>query len=449
MKMPTMGSAEPLAMLDYATVFFIAACVTVLIGALLVIAWLQQRDMRALAWWGAAYLIGGSSIALWSAPAGLLPLPAEFASALIFIACGMIWNGVRLFHGRRLLPVLTFAGAVAWLIGCQAPGFSEGSSARVGLATVVVAAYTFCIALELWRERRKTLFSRTAAVIVPVLHATIFLVPIAMKTLSSADSAIANGWTEVLALETILYVIGAAFIMLIMVKDHDVHLHRSAASTDHLTGLFNRRAFLDSAERLIAQQTRRHEPVVLLMFDLDHFKSINDRFGHAVGDDALRLFAATARDNMRPSDLIGRLGGEEFAAIVPGALDVAEKIAERIRLKFQIAGARIGAHCLDATVSIGAACSVDAGNDIEVLLTRADAALYRAKVQGRNRLCVNGVETPADLAARIIAAARASNAAEAAAERQPPQTQPIKGRQSRGDAARERATATSRLLYQR
>ena len=192
--MPMALEAEPFAVLHHATVFFIAACVTLLIGAFLVIAWLQERRMRALAWWGAAYLLGGSSIALWSAPAGLFPVPEEIPSALIFVACGMIWNGVRLFHGRRLLPLATFAGALLWWIGAETSGLAEGSTGRVVLGACVVAGYTFCIAFELWRERRKTLFSRTAAIVVPLLHATIFLVPIAMKTLSPADSAVANGW---------------------------------------------------------------------------------------------------------------------------------------------------------------------------------------------------------------------------------------------------------------
>jgi diguanylate cyclase (GGDEF)-like protein len=123
------------------------------------------------------------------------------------------------------------------------------------------------------------------------------------------------------------------------------------------------------------------------MFDLDHFKSINDRFGHAVGDEALRVFAQVLTNSMRASDVIGRLGGEEFAAIVPGDIDVAAKIAERIRAGFEEAGVVIVGHAVGGTVSIGAACAREAVLDLDALMNRADAALYEAKRSGRNRMC--------------------------------------------------------------
>src|SRR5665811_2132997 len=116
--------------LDVPTLAFVAVCIAALLGLFLIFAWLQQRNVRALAWWGSAYLIGAASIALWSAPAPLYLLPPEFPEALAFVACGMIWNGIRLFHGRRLLPLAAFAGALVWLILCQFPAVSAGSNAR-------------------------------------------------------------------------------------------------------------------------------------------------------------------------------------------------------------------------------------------------------------------------------------------------------------------------------
>ena len=412
--------------LDIPTLLFFATTIVALLGLFLIISWLQDRSMRALAWWGAAYLIGASSMALWSSPAPLLPVPAEVFSALIFVACGMIWNGVRLFHGRRVLPLATFAGAILWVILCQAPVFATGESLRIVLAAMIASAYAFFTAFELWRERRKSLHSRSAAVIVPLLHAAIFLIPIALRALSpeTRGAVFASGWFELFALETMLYGVGTGVIVLLLVKDYHVHVHKNAASTDHLTGLFNRRAFLDGAQSLCAHQAGQRQPVTVLMFDLDHFKSINDRFGHAAGDDVLRLFAANARANMRASDLIGRLGGEEFAAIVPGTCDTAVKIAERIRAGFEMAAVEIPIGRIGTTVSIGAACSLDPVMDVGMLLARADAALYRAKEAGRNRI-YTAEETPEPTTAeRLIAAARAGNAAleherECAIEAQP------------------------------
>jgi len=397
-----------LSFLDGPTLAFVSVCIVALLGLFFILAWLQQRDMRALAWWGAAYLIGASSLALWAAPRPWIELPREVPFAMIFVACGMIWNGVRLFRGRRLLPVAAFAGAVVWLVLCELPPFAAGSAARAVLGVLVVATYTFFIAFELSRERRKTLYSRTAAVVVPCLHAAIFLMPLAIRTLT--PDVIAASWITVFALETVLYAVGTAFIVLLMVKDHSVGIYRHAASTDFLTGLLNRRAFLENALLLCARQAANNKPVTLMMFDLDHFKSINDRFGHAIGDEAIRVFAETIRKSIRTSDIIGRLGSEEFAAIVAEPMELASVIAERVRANFESAGAVIAGHAVGATVSIGAATATDVVTNIDALIASADAALYRAKGEGRNRLRL-AVSGPASERARLIAAARASHPA--------------------------------------
>jgi diguanylate cyclase (GGDEF)-like protein len=398
--------------LDVPTLAFVAVCIAALLGLLLLFAWLQQRNVRALAWWGSAYLIGASSIALWAAPAPLFAIPKEFAQALTFLACGMIWNGVRLFHGRPLLPTAAFIGAFVWIVLCQLPAFAEGNNERIALGAVVVAAYTFFIAYELRRERRKSLQSHIASVLVPCVHAAIFLMPLGMQAFLPA--AYAASWLNVFTLESLLYAVGTAFIVLLMVKDNDVDLYRSAASTDPLTGLLNRRAFLESALRLCARQGERGQPVTMLMLDLDHFKSINDRFGHAIGDEVLRVFANVARSNMRGSDLVGRLGGEEFAVIVAEPMEFAGRIGERLRASFETAGIQIGDHAIGATVSIGAAASHEPVTDIAALIARADAALYRAKHAGRNRLHAAD-DQPASERPRPIAAAGHLQAAKPAA----------------------------------
>ncbi|HTQ84037.1 MAG TPA: GGDEF domain-containing protein, partial [Pseudolabrys sp.] len=394
--------------LDVPTLSLVSICIAALLGLMLIFAWIQERNIRALAWWGAAYLIGASSMALWSAPAPLFTLPPEVPAALIFVACGMIWNGVRLFHSRPLLPAATFAGAIGWILLCQLPEISHDSYLRIALGAGVIATYTFFIAFELGRERRKSLYSRTAAVVVPMLHATIFLMPLAMRAWLPASFA--SAWLAVFTLETMLYAVGTAVIVLLMVKDHHLHIYRNAASTDELTGLLNRRAFMENALRLCAYSAKRNEPLTVLLFDLDHFKSINDRFGHAVGDDVLRLFAEIARTNMRSDDIIARIGGEEFAAIVPSSPEDAAKIANRVRLSFEAAGVTVAERPIGATVSVGAATAHSPVTDIDALIVRADAALYRAKRTGRNRLCTADEQQPT-AGARLIAAARAARVA--------------------------------------
>ncbi|HYI30949.1 MAG TPA: GGDEF domain-containing protein, partial [Bradyrhizobium sp.] len=101
--------------LDTATLFTVATCVTGLLGVFILGVWIQERGTRALAWWGAAYLIGGSAVSLWGVQDGAPPITQAVPNALLFIACGMIWNGARVFHGRTVLPGSLSAGAIAWL----------------------------------------------------------------------------------------------------------------------------------------------------------------------------------------------------------------------------------------------------------------------------------------------------------------------------------------------
>ncbi len=275
---------------------------------------------------------------------------------------------------------------------------------------MIVASYTFMTAAELWRERRKTLRRRWPAIFVPMLHGAVFLFPIPLASLLPADRGtvtLSSGWVALFVLETMLYAVGTAFIVLVLANERTMRIHKDAALTDELTGLLNRRGVLQAAQGLITQQARKGDTVSALIFDLDHFKSINDKFGHAVGDKALHLFATTATVSMRTSDIVGRFGGEEFVALLPGTLADAKIVAERVRKAFEAAGVTVAGCDLHATVSIGAA-SGQPGTDIVALLAAADAALYRAKANGRNRVeAKQGEEMPTLFATTRVRADRA------------------------------------------
>lgn len=374
--------------LDVTTLFVVATCLTGLLGLLLLVAWAKDR-IAALAWWGAAYLIGGVSVAAWSLE-GLVspPLPTGISNALLFVACGMMWNAARVFHGRRVLLSALLGGGGIWLVACMLAEFAQSGAARIVLSSLIVATYTFLTAAELGRERRKTLRRRWPALFVPMLHAAVFLFPIPLAGLLPGENGavpVASGWVALFVLETMLYAVGTAFIVLVLAKEHTLRIHKDAAATDELTGLLNRRGVLQAAAELIVGQARKGECVSALMFDLDHFKKINDRFGHQIGDKALHVFATTASVSTRATDVVGRFGGEEFVALLPGTLVEAKIVAERVRKAFEAAGVTIAGHEINATVSIGAA-SGPSGTDIVALLAAADAALYRAKANGRNRV---------------------------------------------------------------
>jgi diguanylate cyclase (GGDEF)-like protein len=190
-----------------------------------------------------------------------------------------------------------------------------------------------------------------------------------------------------LAFGTLLFTVVLAFLLLNMTKERTELQHKIASLIDPLSGVPNRRAFLDGAARLQAQQKLDPEPLAVMLFDLDRFKAINDRLGHNIGDAVLQVFAATATRTLGAEVLFGRIGGEEFATILPvGDLGAAEAIADRVRRNFMSAAAAHGKDDLTPTVSIGVTLGRDPETPIASLLALADQALYRAKANGRNRV---------------------------------------------------------------
>jgi len=161
------------------------------------------------------------------------------------------------------------------------------------------------------------------------------------------------------------------------------------AVTDQLTGLHNRRYMEGQLGALVKRAVHGGDPVSALMIDIDHFKKINDSFGHDVGDEVLREFAVRLASNVRAIDLPCRYGGEEFTVIMPGArLEDAQRVAERIRLHVAGSPFRVadGTELLTATISVGVATTLGEKDSPEALLKRADEAVYEAKAAGRNRV---------------------------------------------------------------
>ena len=240
--------------LDTATLFTVATCVTGLLGVFILVVWVQERGTRALAWWGAAYLMGGSAVGLWAAQ-DAAPMVQALPNALLFIACGMIWNGARIFHGRAVLSLPLCAGADR-LDHCDAVRRVRAIGARAGRAVVSGDRQLYVLtALELRSGRRRPLGRAWIAPFVPLLHSIVFLSPIPL-TLLTPPGASSEGWLALFALETLLYVVGAAFIIVIMTQERIALGHKTAAMTDPLTGLFNRRAFFELGQQLMAQQAR-------------------------------------------------------------------------------------------------------------------------------------------------------------------------------------------------
>ncbi len=170
---------------------------------------------------------------------------------------------------------------------------------------------------------------------------------------------------------------------------------RYLAATDVLTGLANRRHFLDQMRLALARHQRHDTPTALLMLDLDWFKRVNDRYGHAVGDEVLQHYANVIQSSLRRIDLLGRLGGEEFAILLPDTEATgAYEFAERVRHLAATEPAQTKAGDIPVTLSIGVTVFAPHDHGTDVILARADRALYRAKENGRNRVELEAVIPP-------------------------------------------------------
>jgi diguanylate cyclase (GGDEF)-like protein len=245
--------------------------------------------------------------------------------------------------------------------------------------------------------------SRPIAVAISAVHAVFYLgrAFIAPILLQQYGPDILSTIGKATMYEAVLYSVAMPMSFLMIVREEEKQHLLRLSQTDQLTGLANRHAFFEQAARIIRE--RQGHPVSLLAFDLDHFKAINDRHGHPVGDQILKLFAETAREEAGPDALIVRLGGEEFAALLPRcdhhqALSRGSVIARR----FAITAARAEGLKTQATVSIGLAAP-DC-HDLAEMLASADGALYRAKALGRNRVetaCPHGL--PATPLSRSLA----------------------------------------------
>ena len=375
---------------DANTLFLVTINVEAVIGLLLLFTWMQNAAIRALAWWGCAHLLRANAVALYGMR-GTVPdaVSDDFAIAILLATFAITWTGARVFSGRSPRILYLLAGPVMWLLLCHIQGFAEWTDGRLLIGSGIVATYVGLAAHELRRGRAERLISRSPAIYILFALGAMFLLRAPIGGLLPGlplNQPGATIWSTMLSFEALLFSIAVAFLMLAMAKERTEVRHKKAALLDPLTGVANRRAFLQEASRLATRQHPDPRPIAVLAFDIDHLRSINDRFGDALGDQVLQIFAQTAHANLAPADLIGRIDGEEFAVVLHDANgEQALAVAERIRFDFADAARYIDAELVGATVTVGMVISAASAVEIAAMLAQADRALGRAKVRGGNR----------------------------------------------------------------
>jgi diguanylate cyclase (GGDEF)-like protein len=406
--------------LDVNTLFLVTIYVEAILGLLLLFAWVQNTAIYAVAWWGFADLLRAASVMLFGMYGSVSDLISiDLANAILFTAFAVTWTGARVFDHRKPKWILLFGGAGLWLVLCRIPAIQGSWDLRLLFSSGIITAYTWATAYEFWRGRSEPLVSRWPAIFMFFAHGALYLLrtPFGAMLAPVNKQVFASVWITVLSFEALLFTIAIAFILLAMAKERTEHRHKTASLIDPLTGIANRRAFLQDAEAQLKRQMVEPRPMAVLLLDLDNFKGINDRFGHAIGDRVLQMFAEVGSSCMRRYDIFGRLGGEEFAALlVDTSRERALAVAEEIRASFVEVTGVVEGKPVVATVSIGVVISYDAVLDLSALLAQADHALYRAKDNGRNRIEIASIELILDRVKRASAAADRAASAKAAAK---------------------------------
>ncbi|MEH2514026.1 diguanylate cyclase (GGDEF)-like protein [Nitrobacteraceae bacterium AZCC 1564] len=358
------------------------------------VSWLVSRSDRVLMTWAIGALLIVISLLIYS------EFVRQFSPPVGVLAFGTLLSGLTFLLGASyqfrtgVLPLGTMAVVAAVTAAAMAVPMLQGYD---GVSYIVFnfgsAAILFYTSWDYWRWRAESplliitlsgLYSLTA---LSFVLCGVVLIHDQSWVMGHAP----DGWVENINLGVSLASIasmGALSLGLNQVRD--ARRHKRNAETDVLTGLSNRRAFLDRTQNLPA-------PVAAIVFDIDHFKPVNDRHGHEIGDVVLQRFGALLEASIRDGDIAARLGGEEFAVILPGAtVAAATVVAERMRQSFAEWRFQSPTGPFTSTVSAGISYGVDGKPDLAGLLREADAALYDAKRSGRNRVVVYSAKTGLD-----------------------------------------------------
>jgi len=384
---------------DIRTALFLGASLTLLIGVVLFVvrkhfAASQQPSLR---WWIAGTLmhpVGFMLIGMrdvisdwWTAVLANVLVGGSFAAFAIALRT---FNGSPQRRERLYVLVALVAGFAVYYTYVD-----KNLAMRFGTISVLFAILLGSSARAIYRRGQPLntithitggLFAAGTAVM--AYRATIYL--FGLQPISSIF--------VVSPLQVLAYAMGGLLPVvstigfLLMCTEFSQQELTKAARLDYLTGICNRRAIEDLAGRSIAAARRHGMPLAMMIIDVDHFKRINDEYGHEGGDNALIETVRRIRQSLRTEDLVGRLGGEEFVAVMPSTDgQSALAAAERIRSSFSDATMRIGSSDIIITVSVGVAVLDAQDQQYSHLLRRADRAMYAAKTAGRNKVMLDGV----------------------------------------------------------
>ena len=373
---------------DVPTLLSYTTVLIALFGGVFTYFWSREKREVRLIWFAMPFLMALAGTAMTINPA---LKPGEHGLRLsaffLVLAYGFAWQAARALYRRKPLLLAVLLPSLLWL------GLATALSWNLPLLTtgfrfVLLATFSGLAAYEFWRGKDEDLPSRRVVFrvfcIVAVLNAV--RIPVMAITPMPIGIAPTEVWAVVLYnLASVVFLLMATTFMITLARERLAAYNYGLALRDAMTGVYNRRAYFEHVEALATRGEGATPPFALIVFDIDSFKAINDTFGHQTGDEVIILAAQAAVASLRKHDKVFRMGGEEFACLLPDTdLHEAHSAAERIRTVFQQIAATLDGKTVGGTISLGVAAS---NGDItpERLFIEADGALYAAKNSGRNR----------------------------------------------------------------
>ncbi|MDR3536179.1 MAG: GGDEF domain-containing protein [Acetobacteraceae bacterium] len=368
--------------LDPGSLFLTLIAFTVVLGLLMLWVWWINRPVPVLKAWGAAYLLAAFALVL-AGGRDRWPdvLTTDLAGSTALGAYMLMSGSLRAFN-RRSVPLGLGVLAVAmWLAVCVLVGAHAANPIRFELFSAQCGIVALLIGFE-FLHCSGGAAARISAFLLTCSHGVFLLVRALMLAIDAAPALTwQRQWFLLSSVETMLYVVVSAFLLLSLVMAQLAHAHRLSSEQDYLTGAANRRGFEVGSVQVLRHARQRRQPSAVILFDLDRFKQINDTLGHDAGDRVLKLFGSVALDALRKTDLLCRLGGDEFLALLPNTTEEqAKEIGQRIAVRFiEMCRSLEGMGPLASGVSLGIAVDPFSDGNLNTVIEEADRGLYRQK----------------------------------------------------------------------
>ena len=382
-------------MLDAKTILLLMAFTAVPTAAVLVaVSRFYAASVRGVGYWTGANIALAAGLLMLTV-GGILPgvVPRVGGNTLLVLTAALYYLAIMRLLGEppraRLAWAVVAAAGVAFAFRYSTGGSHRLAVVTMSVALIILTGLTAARLLRPSAEGEQRVSHRFTGLLF-LLGGTLMAIRLLHILLSDNPPTQLfsdNLWEGIILAGTHIIVMLMSLGFALMIVDQLASELNRLATLDSLTGIGNRRVFYARAELELARRRRKNSPLSVLMIDLDRFKSINDELGHATGDETLRRFAALVTPHLREYDFFARLGGEEFAVLLPDTSeDVAAGIADRLRQLTEAARLPSADFPIPTTISIGVAELERSGDSVDRLMQRADVALYAAKAGGRNRV---------------------------------------------------------------